>query len=365
MNYEKSRLNVAVLIFGLAVVVMAEVEDALRRQVADEPGRVPATRVPPADVDAVAVPGVYPLVQLVGGLELRAIGGIAIAVLLLLIVAMRLSSRAAIALLALIFCLFSYLNHRTYLVPRMERAGPRLALAAEIERLGPPATVAYDSAHREPALVAGLQYLLQDTRFERFHSTDGQEPTADAVVASGNWGQAERLGARFVVASGRGGALWLLPGEAQESLPRISTLGLNLGAEARPDVRQSGFYRTEDFDGEPGRWTNGAAMLAVPIDPQTPPRALEIEALAPGPKQTRLEVVANGVRLMNRDLTPEASTWRLVLAKVPLGDELRLELRSETFYPAAFNPASRDRRKLGIVVKTIRLVGRQERSPSR
>ena len=93
----------------------------------------------------------------------------------------------------------------------------------------------------------------------------------------------------------------------------------------------------------------------MPLDPRDPPLTLEIETLAPGPKETRLLVLANGVRLWNRQLPREAYRKRFGLRNVPLADELRLELRTETFYPAAVNPASRDRRKLGIVVKAIRL----------
>ena len=350
------RVAVAIgLLVVLGLVVMAEVDDALGRQVGGRSGGEARDVVLPGDVDAVAVPGVYPLVGLLGEMDLRWMAVIAAGALLSITLALRLSWRAGVALLVLLFGTFAYYNHRSYLLPRMAGVEPRLALAAELRRLGPPAALSVDVAYREPGLAAGLQYLLPQTVFGRFDSRDGVAPPSEAVIAAANWSQAPRLGARFVLASGRGGALWLLPGEMQARLPAPRREGENLAVRQALDLQQTGFYRLETFDGVPGRWTNGAAAVTVPLDPADPPRRLRFGARAPGRQQVRLRLLANGVELSRQPLPRAGWSRELSLDGVPLGDELRLEILSDTFSPAARRPGSRDRRRLGIVVTEIRL----------
>ncbi len=139
--------------------------------------------------------------------------------------------------------------------------------------------------------------------------------------------------------------------------------GVTLGAERRLELEESGFYRQESFEGSPGRWTNGAARLSVPLDPRDPPRALRVELLAPGRDGTRLELVANGVVLWDRQIPREAWSRTFGLESVPLGEELRLEINSDTFSPAEKRPSSRDRRRLGVVVRGIRLLEQLPAAP--
>jgi hypothetical protein len=352
-------LVVVAVILCLTAVVAAEVDDALKRQAG--PGVEPAEKVPPTDVDAVAVPGVFPLVHLLGGLKLFRITFVTLATFLTISVMLRLSRRGGTVSLVLLFTFFSYYNYRHYLQPLIARARPRLAFASVVRGYGPIAAISYDAAHREPGLIAGIQYLLQDTVFQRFDSRTGQRPRAEAVISSNDWSQARALGARFVTSTGRGSALWFLPGELQGRLPSVSFLGVTLGAEQRLDVQETGFYRQESFAGRPGRWTNGAATLTVPVDPRNPPRRLEVETLAPGRDRTRLQILANGVELWHRWIPSHLWSRRFSLEGVPLDDALVIELNSDTFSPAEIRPSSRDRRKLGIVVHGIRLTGRRAR----
>ncbi len=350
------------LILCLTVVVMVEVDDALKRQVAGMPGVEPQGRVPPSQVDAVAVPGVYPLVVMVGGLSLYPMAAAVIGSFMLITLAMRFSRRGGVVLLMLLFALSSYYNMRHYLLPRIARTRPRLALAAEMRRLGL-ARVSYDAAYRESGLVPAMQFLLQDAVFERFDSRRGEEPAAQAVLGDSDWSQAQALGARFVMSSGRGSSLWLLPGARQANLGVAEYEGVTLGSRQRLDLQESGFYREESFATGPGRWTNGAASMRVPLDARRPPRTLEIETLAPGREATRLQVLANGVELWHRRIPRGAWSKTFSLEEVPLGDELLIELNSDTFSPAESRAGSNDRRRLGVVVTGIRL-GRPVRADS-
>ena len=349
-------LLVVGVILCLATVVMAEVDDALVRQVAGRPGLEASDKVPPADVDAVAVPGVFPLVDLVGGLKLYPISLAVLASFFLITVLSRFSRRGALLLLMALFSFFSYYNHRHYLQPLAARAMPRLAFVSEVRRLGAVAAIAYDAAHREPGFLPAIQFLLQDTVFARFDSRNGDQPGSEVVIAGSQWPQAGALGARFVTSSGRGSALWVLPGALQAALPTGGYAGQLLGAERRADLQEAGFYRQEVFDGAPGRWTNGAATLSVPLDPQRPPRWLEIETLAPGPDRADLQMLANGVELWNQPIPRHRWRKRLPLNRVRRGNALVIELKSNTFSPAGRQPSSGDRRRLGIVVLGIRLL---------
>ena len=227
---------VSAVIVCLAAVVVAEVDDALKRHVAGVPGVQPEETVLPSAVDAVAVPGVYPLVGLFGGLKLYAISFAVIGSFILVSLAMRLSRRGGAVLLMLLFSFFSYYNHRHYLLPRAERVKGRLAFAAQVRRIGNVATISYDAAHREPGFIPAVQFLLQDTVFRRFDSRRGEEPASEAVISGDDWSQANRLGARFVISSGRGSALWLLPGAKQSRLGPADYAGVLLGAAQRLDA---------------------------------------------------------------------------------------------------------------------------------
>ena len=349
-------LVVSAAILCLASVVMIEVEDALVRQVAGKPGVEASDRVPPADVDAVAVPGVFPLVYLVGGLKLYPVSLAVLASFALITVLSRFSRRGALLLLMALFGFFSYYNHRQYLQPLVAKARPRLAFVSEVRSLGAVAEIAYDAAHREPGFLPAVQFLLQDRVFVRFDSRNGDPPGSEVVIAGSQWPSAGALGARFVTSSGRGSALWVLPGALQTTLPSVGYEGQRLGAERRPDLQEAGFYRQEVFDGAPGRWTNGAAMLSVPLDPRRPPRWLEVETLAPGPDRPHLQILANGVELWNRPIPHHRWRKRFLLTRVRRGRALVVELKSNTFSPAGRQPSSGDRRRLGIVVLGIRLL---------
>lgn len=113
----------------------------------------------------------------------------------------------------------------------------------------------------------------------------------------------------------------------------------------------NGFYPSEDFGGRPGRWTNGAATLTVPLDPESPPRQLEIETIAPSRQEATLQVLVNGTELWNQAIPTDGWTQSFSLEQVPMTEELVVELRSDTFSPPG------DSRQLGIVLRSMKLSG--------
>jgi hypothetical protein len=345
-------VGVAVTTLCLTAVVAIEVKDAQRRHDPSIPVEALEDVIPPSNVDTIAVPGVFPLVELLGGLNLYAMSLAAMGSFLLILVAMRLSNRVGMALLMLLFTSFILYNHRHYVSPANTIAGPRLTFASQLSRVGPIPAISYDAAYHEHGIFYGIQYLLPDTVFDRFDSRKREVPSSDAVISGNKWRQARRLGARFVVSSGWDNALWLLPGEMQSRLPTVSYEGVTLGAEPKFGVQEAGFYLPERFLGSPGRWTNGFAALKVRFDPEHPPKRLEIETIVPGRDGAVLQVLANRVELWHDRIPSVPWSRTFKLDPVPMSDQLLIELKSDT---------SQGGRRLGVVVRGVRLTAHDDR----
>jgi hypothetical protein len=353
-------IGISVAILATTVVVMIEVDDARARHVAGVPGAEPIEKILPSDVGAVNVPGVYPLVGMVGALNLYPISLIVMASFLIISMTMRFSKRGGMVLLMLAFSFFSLYNYRHHLLRFKEGARPRLTFAAQASRLGPIRAISYDVAYRDPQFHYGMQYLLQNTTFNQFDSRKGEEPESEFVISGNNWRQARRLGASFVVsASAWNQALWVLPGEVQSRMSVAPYEGVTLGTKPLFGIQESGFYKPGRFEGAPARWTDRAATLRVPLDPLNLPQRLEIETASRREIEVKLQVLANGVELWNEAI-PRVWSKTFSLEQVPMNDPLLIELKSDTFSPAESVEGSKDQRRLGVMVRGIRLLAAEQ-----
>jgi hypothetical protein len=347
-------LAVIATTFFLTVVVASELAAAQRRQVAGVAAAVATEDVVlPSEVEAITVPAVFPLVGVFGELNLYFMSLAAMASFLLIAATTQVSRRGPMLVLMLLFGSFSFYNHRHFALPAQAKARPRLVFASQISRLGPIESISYDDAHFEFELLHGLQYLLPNTVFDRFDSHRRERPRSEVVLSSNRWGQATRLGARFVVSSGWDNALWVLPGEMQSRLSVPSYEGVTLGVAPLFGFRESGFHLPEDFGGAPGRWTKRVATLRVPLDPLNPPRMLGIETVAPGRDGARLQLLANGIELWHGRVPSEPWSKTFSLGEVPMRDELLIKLKCDTFSPAESGTGPGDGRRLGVAVTGI------------
>jgi hypothetical protein len=137
----------------------------------------------------------------------------------------------------------------------------------------------------------------------------------------------------------------------------VSTLDLELGPRAHWLVEQTGFYPPEDVGDHMARWTNGDAQLAVPIFGRTIPRRMVIELETSGPAGAPLEITYEGSVVFSGQL--RAGPWAAVLDLPRLAprDMVHIELRSTTFKPADVLEGSRDIRRLGVMVRSLKLLG--------
>ena len=355
-------VGVTATILCLTVVVTTELVAAQQRQTPGVPAPPGGYVVLPSQVSANQVPGVFPLIRVFGELDLYWMSLAALATFLSMTILTQVSQRGAAILLMVLFAAFSLDNHRHQVLPRQAAARPRLVFASQVSRLGPIESISYDGGHFEVEVFYGLQYLLPHTRFDRFDSHRGERPESEAVVSANRWGQARRLGARFVVSSGRDNALWVLPGELQSRLTVPPYEGVTLGIEPLFGIAEFGFHLPEDLGGAPGRWTGRVATLRVPLDPRSPPRLLAIETIVPGRNGARLQVLANGVELWRGRIPSEAWSKTFSLEQVPMRKELLIKLKSDTSSPGEGGDGAGHGRRLGIGLRGIRLT-EQDRLP--
>ena len=352
------RRSVAVMasLMGLAALVSSQIGTFLTTSESEVVQAPLRQAIPVARVNALEVPGVFPLVHLLGGLNLYLVALAAIAAYLAITTMMRYSTRGALLLLMLLFAWSALYNHRHYLRPIQERARPRLTFALQASRLGPIESISFDRSRGGAGLLYGSQYLLPNTKFDLFKSRIGEEPGSKVVIAGTDWRQATDFDAELVLQEGNGRfGLWVLPGELQERLPPAEYAGIRLGAEPVFRIQESGFHAQEWVKGDPARWTNGAAKLRVPIESGNPPRSLEIETVAFGRDRVVLQVMANGVELWNQQIPPAGWSKSFDLEQVPLGDTLLIELNSDTLTPSDGPGGPPLGRSLGVMVKGIHL----------
>jgi serine/threonine protein kinase len=140
---------------------------------------------------------------------------------------------------------------------------------------------------------------------------------------------------------------------------RKNVVGSVLGSQPVAEVKETGFYGQQyHMDGQPFRWTNGQARLVIPLDRRKPPRALRLQLLAWRPEQASpasLRIVVNRGEVFN-DVVPREPWERTFdLSGIDLGEEMVLELVSDTFVPNEFD-GGRDTRVLGVEVQGILLL---------
>jgi hypothetical protein len=143
-----------------------------------------------------------------------------------------------------------------------------------------------------------------------------------------------------------------------------SFLNGTLGNQFVPEVEESGFWQEEySKAGKPFRWTDGKGRLVIPIDRRKPPTGLVVELGIVRPAEAKtawVQIVANNRVLFKQQII----LWKwgggtagkfpagvLDLTGIDLGDELVLDIISDTFVPKG----EAGQRTLGVVVEGIEL----------
>jgi hypothetical protein len=142
-----------------------------------------------------------------------------------------------------------------------------------------------------------------------------------------------------------------------------SFLNGTLGNQFVPEVEESGFHEEEyGKAGNPFRWTDGKGRLVIPIDRRKPPTGLAVELEIYRPVEVKtawVKIVANNRELIKQHIplrkwqgssAGKFSDRSLDLTGMDLGDELVLEIISDTFNPTT------DKRTLGVLVRGVEVL---------
>ncbi len=123
---------------------------------------------------------------------------------------------------------------------------------------------------------------------------------------------------------------------------------------------ERGLYGVEEWPQGAVRWTDGDARVTLPIHRSRPPRRLRLTVAGNSPDGGRLRVRVNGVRLLDVRLEPlkQGATWSdvLDLGAVEIGDQLVVEIASDTFVPSRRFKRSLDDRRLGVAIRGFELL---------
>lgn len=133
-------------------------------------------------------------------------------------------------------------------------------------------------------------------------------------------------------------------------------VNVTLGSQTDWGVEESGFHNQEWVENSAVRWTKGSAKLAVPVKKQHLLRKLEINLASTGKEGTRLQVLVNGYELFRGPLPRGEWIKTFDLTDVPSNKLVSIELLSDTFVPKDVIVGSNDPRKLGVCVRSIRLL---------
>lgn len=143
--------------------------------------------------------------------------------------------------------------------------------------------------------------------------------------------------------------------------PSVATeLDIGTGAEAGSII---GFHGIEQSETLTYRWTGRSAAVRFTLGNDVSPSRLSIHLMAPRPVDStppRVEMKANGIVLASLMADPG---WETIEAQLPIGlarpgQELVIEISSDTFVPASAIQGSTDTREVGVAIDWVRLSSR-------
>jgi hypothetical protein len=152
---------------------------------------------------------------------------------------------------------------------------------------------------------------------------------------------------------------------------RPSPVNVTLGCEYVAGVEESGIYcQEQDSKGQLFRWTDGHARLVIPLDKTNPPQTLwaRLFIFRP-PLVTRapLKILVNNRELFDQEVPLWKWEGSFDLSQFDLGEELVLEIISDTFIPQGVmdGGTNEDPRTLGVQLRSIKLLSPLQGTPER
>jgi hypothetical protein len=156
-----------------------------------------------------------------------------------------------------------------------------------------------------------------------------------------------------------------VPSEVRESsftmltraVTGVDTRGVAFGGRPTWIASDEGFHGVEHIEGSPARWTTDLARITVPVL-GGPVTGIVLDLVAAGPEGSEIRVLANDVLLGAITVPEEGWQGEFDLPQlVEAGTDIQVAIESSTFVPAEHNAGSTDVRRLGVLLRSIRLLG--------
>ncbi len=141
-------------------------------------------------------------------------------------------------------------------------------------------------------------------------------------------------------------------------------LGMALGGETVFGVYEDGFTQSFGYEEAPSRWTEDYARLTVQLDSLHTPRFMKLDIGNAAPRGTNLSVVVNRTKVLQQRLYTAGCDTLIRLPDLASSRLAIIEFFSSTFKPSEEIPGSTDDRSLGVCVRSVRLLEREEGSMS-
>jgi hypothetical protein len=263
---------------------------------------------------------------------------------------------AALIPLGLVYFCSTLFVHETFLM-RMQR-GRALTerFLLPIKELPDVKRISYDASFLQPSVLFFAQYFFPQVTFDFFFSEKGELPKSTPVLANADWENATPLGARRLSVHRGGAAVWVVPVPESSCCPSEDPSFRVYGATPVPNVRESGFHGSEAWSLGAVRWTNGDAVLQIPLArPGTTPAYLYLDLASVGRESNELTISANDIPLFVG--TVRAGRWRVYLPLNGIQSDRTLDVQvtSNWIVPAEAY-GTKDKRRLGVAVHEVRLI---------
>ena len=121
------------------------------------------------------------------------------------------------------------------------------------------------------------------------------------------------------------------------------------------EIDISGFYPQESNDFSDFRWTDGNTKISIPINQNYKPKFLNIDFEVGNPQGSKVQIFANDVKIFDQKMIKGKYSKTISINDIDIKDNLTLDLLSNTWIPKETISTSEDSRKLGIIVRSLKL----------
>lgn len=139
-----------------------------------------------------------------------------------------------------------------------------------------------------------------------------------------------------------------------DKIPNL--INVEIGGKGFSVSNESGFYEEEYFQGKPFRWTNGAANIELFLNEKETPKYIYIEIDPSMEISKKLKIFINKQKLFDGILKDVPFNKIFSLSGIQMKQTIQIDIISDTHIPCEIFKQSKDKRKLGVKIRSIKLL---------